>query len=235
MHQLDEKIWGYACFHQVRWPTLFSTWPFGLPPPHTEKGTPLCPVYRFVRGFFSVVFQIWLHVPNQTSTCNSSTLHPLWSSQYAMRHNHREHRENLSLMCCTHVTVCQHSCELYLLQTPKLWHVKRASPNKSPQGRMSSTLMVSPVIGGCCPFCSEVTWSTPFSTTPDSGALALQPVLWWGTYHGLEHSQAQTISQILWHYTFYYCVLLCRPISIKCCNGRITPHAIISISISCNP
>ena len=50
-----------------------------------------------------------------------------------------------------------------------------------------------------------------------------------GTYHGLEHGQAQTITHILWHYTFYRHVLFCWPIGVQCCNGGITPHAIISI------
>ena len=57
----------------------------------------------------------------------------------------------------------------------------------------------------------------------------------WGTYHGPEHGQAQAISHILWHYTLTRCVPLYWPIGIKCCNGRITPHALISLSISCNP
>ena len=180
MHQLNENKWGYTHFHWVQQPTLFSTWPFSLPSLNREKGTPSCPAYGVVRGFFSVVVQTWLCVPNQTSTHDSSTVRPIASSRYAMHHHCHKHRENLSSMGGTHGTACQHSHKLYLLRTPKVWHVERASADESPQGGMSSTSMVSLVIRGCCPFCSEVMWSTPFYITPDSGALALQPVLWWG-------------------------------------------------------
>ena len=44
----------------------FGTWPFGLPSPYREKGTPSCPVYRVVKGFFGVVVLTWLHVAYQT-------------------------------------------------------------------------------------------------------------------------------------------------------------------------
>ena len=36
--------------------------------PHREKGMPSCPAYGVVRGFFSVVVLMWLHVPDQTNT-----------------------------------------------------------------------------------------------------------------------------------------------------------------------
>ena len=148
--------------------------------PYREKGTASCPAYGVVKGFFSVVVLMWLHVPNQMETRESSTVHPIASSRYALHHHHRECREDLGSMGHTHMMACQQSHELYLLRTPKVWHVKRASPDESLQGRMSPTSMVSPVIGGCSHFCSEVTWPTLCSTTPDCGALALLPVLWQG-------------------------------------------------------
>ena len=46
------------------------------------------------------------------------------------------------------------------------------------QGGTSSIVTVSPVIRGRSST-PEVSWPTPFCTTPESGASAKQYVLWW--------------------------------------------------------